>query len=378
VKGAREWAIESISLRNKKQYAARWGYALEVANLVEKKQYSHEWRAGWEKVDIIEKAMREHRDAEWYVEGFREPFADSNMTNLSVLCFRFWWLDLNTIIMEPSYSLQSHIFNSITDRTYRDINVYNPQKIEHPPSNTSGHTFFLDEATLAATGDNRANSIDFVMAQDCGGFSLGSFFIRRSEWSERILDAWWDPIVYEQRHMQWAHKEQDAFQHIYTSQPWIRSRVAFLPQRMINAYPEGACGNDKGLPRGGCPKPLRTTKVSDPALAPPERQGSKRSESMKECGVQGAHYQARERDFLVNMAGCEFGRDCAAEMEDFAELSSKLNRGRFKKFWDWATGKDRKDEQDMAEEKERREKAREEWARLDAERKKKLDEEGKA
>jgi mannan polymerase II complex MNN10 subunit len=75
VKGAREWAVESISLRNKKQYAARWGYALEVANLVEKKQYSHEWRAGWEKVDIIQKVMQKHRDAEWYVEDSGEIFA---------------------------------------------------------------------------------------------------------------------------------------------------------------------------------------------------------------------------------------------------------------------------------------------------------------
>jgi mannan polymerase II complex MNN10 subunit len=269
--------------------------------------------------------------------------------------------------MEPSYSLQSHIFNSLTDRTYRDINVYNPQAIEHPVSKTSGSTFFLDATTLSSIGDNQVSSVDLLIPQDCSGFSLGSFFVRRSEWSERILDAWWDPIIYEQRHLQWTQKEQDALLHIYTTQPWIRSRVAFLPQRMINAYPEGACGNDEGLPARGCPKPLRKIKVSDPALSLPENQDPKTLEAMKECGIRGVHYQEKERDFLVNMAGCQWGRDCAEEMHDFADLSYMLNRGRWKKFKDWISGRDRRDREEMVREKERRRKAKEEWKIKEAE-----------
>lgn len=121
---------------------------------------------------------------------------------------RFWWLDLNTLIMEPRLSLQEHIFNNLANNTYRDINVYNPLKIQHPPP--ENEFFFLDSISKSPVGDEKEESINLIVPQDCGGFNLGSFFIKRSEWSERLLDIWWDPVGYEQKHMEWEHKEQDA------------------------------------------------------------------------------------------------------------------------------------------------------------------------
>ncbi|KAL2808565.1 galactosyl transferase GMA12/MNN10 family-domain-containing protein [Aspergillus granulosus] len=259
-KGAREWAIERNSVSNKKDYAQRWGYQLEAVNMLAKKRYSHEWREGWEKVDILRETMRKYPDAEW-----------------------FWWLDLNTFIMEPSYSLQNHLFGRLGEIAYRDINEYNPLNITHPPMQ-----LYLDELSRAAAGDNNPSSIHFLLSQDCGGFNLGSFFIHRSLWSERLLDIWWDPVMYEQRHMQWEHKEQDALEYIYESQPWVRNGVAFVPQRYINSFPPGACGNEM-----------------DPKV----------------------HYMEGGRDFLVNMAGCDFGRDCWDEMYQYREYSTWLNRG---------------------------------------------------
>lgn len=238
---------------------------------------------------------------------------------------RFWWLDLNTFIMEPTYSLQSHIFAHLAERTYRDINLYNPLHIQHPPNGTSGDpdapqfANYLDPETLAPSGDNDPASINLIVPQDCGGFNLGSFFVRRSAWTDRLLDIWWDPVFYEQKHMEWEHKEQDALEYIYTNQPWIRPHVAFIPQRLVNAFPHGACGDDRGVPAGGCAR-LRSM-------------GADLSQT--ECGVQGVHYQEAERDFLVNMAGCEWGRDCWGEMYNFRQLSNRLNRSRWEKFKDW-------------------------------------------
>ena len=209
---------------------------------------------------------------------------------------RFWWLDLNTFIMEPSYSLQSHIFNSISKNTYRDINIYNPLNISHPFTEP-----YLDPVSRSVDGDGDPNSIDLIVPQDCGGFNLGSFFLRRSAWTDRLLDVWWDPVAYEQKHMEWEHKEQDALEHLYRSQPWIRSHTAFIPQRKINSFPTGACG-DKG---------------EDPRF----------------------HYKEADRDFVVNMAGCEWGRDCWGEMYNFRELSNKLNRSRWEKFKDAISAK---------------------------------------
>ncbi|KAK4168710.1 alpha-1,2-galactosyltransferase [Cladorrhinum sp. PSN259] len=265
-KGAREWAIERDSVRNKKKYVAKWGYDLEIVDMSTKKRYAHEWRESWEKVDFIRTALRKYPKAEW-----------------------IWWLDLNTFIMEPTYSLQDHIFNNLDKHVYRDINEYNPLNISHPIKDE-----YLDADSRSPVGDGKAGSVNLILPQDCSGFNLGSFFIRRGPWTDRLLDIWWDPVAYEQKHMEWEHKEQDALEQLYTTQPWIRKHTAFLPQRMINSFPTGACsenGNDTRI-----------------------------------------HYDQKDRDFLVNMAGCEWGRDCWGEMYNFRELSYYLNRNPWERF----------------------------------------------
>ena len=209
----------------------------------------------------------------------------------SDIFLRFWWLDLNTFIMEPSYPLQKHVFNDIVGNTYRDINLYNPLNISHPFQ--SPH---LDPVARSPNGNGRAESIDLILPQDCGGFNLGSFFIHRSIFTDRLLDIWWDPVGYEQKHMEWEHKEQDAMEHLYINQPWIRPHTAFIPQRKINSFPMGACGENGEDSR--------------------------------------IHYSERDRDFVVNMAGCEWGRDCWGEMYNFRELSNRLNRTPWEKFKD--------------------------------------------
>lgn len=265
-KGPREWAIERDSVRNKRKYVAKWGYDLEIVDMSTKKRYAHEWRESWEKVDTIRNCFKKYPEAEW-----------------------FWWLDLNTFIMEPSYSLQDHIFNKVGENTYRDINIYNPLNISHPFQ--SEH---LDPESLSPVGDGLPSSINLIVPQDCSGFNLGSFFIRRSEWTDRLLDIWWDPVGYEQKHMEWEHKEQDALEFLYTNQPWIRPHTAFIEQRKINSFPPGACNNNGNDSR--------------------------------------IHYNEKDRDFMVNMAGCEWGRDCWGEMYNYRELSNHLNRTWWERF----------------------------------------------
>lgn len=191
--------------------------------------------------------------------------------------------------MEPSYSLQDHIFDRLDKVSYRDINYYNPLNITHPIPES-----WLDPTSASPVGDGLPNSINLVLSQDCSGFNLGSFFLRRGAWADRLLDVWWDPVAYEQKHMEWAHKEQDALEALYTAQPWIRKHTAFVEQRMINAFPPGAC--------------------------------SEKGESNK------IHYNKKERDFFVNMAGCEWGRDCWGEMYRYRELSYYLNRNPWERF----------------------------------------------
>lgn len=193
--------------------------------------------------------------------------------------------------MEPSYSLQDHIFNDLGSHSYRDINEFNPLKFKHPFTDP-----YLDADALSAVGDGNENSINLLLSQDCAGFNLGSFFFRRSAWTDQLLDIWWDPVAYEQKHMDWEHKEQDALEQMYEFQPWVRQHMGFLPQRMINSFPPGACDEEDGQ---------NSTRV---------------------------HYNEHDRDFMVNMAGCEWGRDCWGEMYHYREFSYWLNRNPWERF----------------------------------------------
>ena len=125
---------------------------------------------------------------------------------------------------------------------------------------------------------------------------------------DRLLDIWWDPVLYEQKHMEWEHKEQDALEHLYGAQPYLRSRIAFIEQRKINSFPPGAC-------------PIQNKDEKE-----------KNGESIEDPRF---HYSEKERDFMINMAGCEWGRDCWAEMYNYRELSNRLNRSKWEKFKDW-------------------------------------------
>lgn len=246
-KSEQEWAIERISIQNKREYALRHGYGLAIKDLTTKKRYSHEYREGWQKVDILKQTMREFPKAEW-----------------------FWLLDSETMIMEPERSLEEHIFNRLDNLTYRTLEEFNPLNLP------------LDIPYVDYKQD-----MDFLITQDCGGFNLGSFIVRNSEWTKLLLDIWWDPVGYEQKHMVWEHREQDALEALYANEAWIREKVGFLPLRSINAFPPGACSEFSNDPR--------------------------------------YFYNEKEHDFVVNMAGCNFGRDCWGEMSHYATLMKKLN-----------------------------------------------------
>lgn len=254
-KNEQEWAIEHISIANKEAYAKRHGYGLTIKDLTTVKRYSHEFREGWQKADILKQTMREFPGTEW-----------------------FWWLDLDTLIMEPEKSLEDHIFNRIDKITDRTLKSFNPLNLD------------IDQPYVDYSED-----MDLLITQDCGGFNLGSFFIKNSDWSKLLLDIWWDPISYEQKHMVWEHREQDALESLYANEAWIRSKIGFLPLRSINAFPPGACSEFSDDPR--------------------------------------YFYNLKDRDFVVNMAGCNFGRDCWGEIQYYADLMKKLNTRWYTRFF---------------------------------------------
>ncbi|SCU95483.1 LANO_0E10484g1_1 [Lachancea nothofagi CBS 11611] len=254
-KGEQEWASERISIQNKRAYAKRHGYGLTLKDMRTAKRYSHEYREGWQKVEVLRQTMREFPNAEW-----------------------FWWLDPETLIMEPQMSLEKHLFSRLDTLSYRIPDEFNPLQLP------------LDIPYV-----DYSQEPELFITQDCGGFNLGSFLIKNSEWTKLLLDVWWDPVCYEQKHMMWEHREQDALEALYAQEPWIREKTAFLPLRSINAFPPGAC-----------------SEFSDDARF---------------------FYNEEDRDFVVNMAGCSFGRDCWAEMQHYGSLMETHNQRWWRRFY---------------------------------------------
>ncbi|GKT83552.1 glycosyltransferase family 34 protein [Colletotrichum tofieldiae] len=269
-KGAREWAIERDSVRNKKKYANRWGYDLEIVDMSTKKRYAHEWRESWEKVDFVRSAFRKYPKAEWYVD---HAGLDIGLVAGSK------HLRHGTFV-----PLQNHIFNDLNKHVYRDINEFNPLNISHPFTDP-----YLDEESRSPVGDGRPESINLILSQDCSGFNLGSFFVKRGNWADRMLDVWWDPVAYEQKHMEARRPGAD----VHDS--------ALDPQ----AYGLPSAAHDQLLPPGACSENGNDTRI---------------------------HYDQKDRDFVVNMAGCEWGRDCWGEMYNYRELSYYLNRNPWERF----------------------------------------------
>ncbi|CUS24393.1 LAQU0S16e00694g1_1 [Lachancea quebecensis] len=254
-KGEQEWAIERISIQNKRAYAKRHGYGLTLKDMRTARRYSHEYREGWQKVEVLRQTMREFPNAEW-----------------------FWWLDLETLIMEPQISLEDHIFKRLDSLSYRMLDKFNPLNLP------------LDIPYV-----DYSQPPELLITQDCGGFNLGSFLVKNSKWAHLLLDVWWDPVCYEQKHMMWEHREQDALEALYANQPWIREKTAFLPLRSINAFPPGACSEFSDDPR--------------------------------------YFYSEEDRDFVVNMAGCAFGRDCWAEIQRYGSLLENHNQKWWRRFY---------------------------------------------
>lgn len=255
-KGPNEWSIERSSILNKKQYAVKHNYQLVIKDFTKSKKYSNENREGWQKFDIIKEVMNEVDNGDW-----------------------IWYLDLYSLIMEQQIKLEDLIFNQLDKITTRDLSYFNPNGID------------LDLPFL----EKNDQPINLIISQDCGGFNLDSFLIKKTNWSNYLLDILFDPIIYLKNFSRWKNGEKNALEYYYSKYASIRSRIAFMPTRLISSLPKGAC---------------------------PDYPNDERF-----------FYNETSRDFLVNMNGCQFYRNCWEEMEYFKNLKTKLHRSWFNRWF---------------------------------------------
>ncbi|KAN0113010.1 glycosyltransferase family 34 protein [Hyaloscypha variabilis] len=176
-----------------------------------------------------------------------------------------WYLDQNSLIMNPDLTVEGHIMNPkrLEALMIRDQSIVPPDSV----IKTFGHL--------------KGNQVDFVLTQDKDGLAQGSFIIRRGEWSKFFLDTWFDPLY---RSYNFQKADTHALEHIVQWHPTILSKLALIPQRIMNAYSKADAAGD------------------------------------------GTY---KDGDLVIRFAGCDKGgRDCAAEAEPFSRQWKTVFRGR--------------------------------------------------
>ncbi|KAK9720527.1 hypothetical protein K7432_004107 [Basidiobolus ranarum] len=165
------------SRQNKEEYAIKHGYKFLQDGVYDKSR-----GPAWGKILTLRKFMKMYPSIKW-----------------------FWWIDVDTVLMDSTIALEDHVL----------VNITNPE-YSHK---------------------------DMIIAYDCNGFNAGSFFIRNTPWSLDFLAKIYQP----QYSTRFGYAEQGAMQHLYETSLEVAEHFYFVPQNTINAFPEEACGDEDGI-----------------------------------------------------------------------------------------------------------------------------------
>ncbi|KAL8733721.1 MAG: hypothetical protein Q9166_001914 [cf. Caloplaca sp. 2 TL-2023] len=182
---------------NRMSYADRHGYELMWAN-ISTYNLSHDEPIYWNKIPVLQEAFIRYPDAEW-----------------------LWWMDMDIIIMNHSLSLWDHVLspegmarNAVLDTV-----------INKPGGGASG---------WKTPPSYNYSEVNFMIASGGWGMNIGNFFMRRSYWSQWVLDLWIDPMYVKAFT---TFPENDGWTHMYRHHPIVQKHTVCTNQRALNAYP---------------------------------------------------------------------------------------------------------------------------------------------
>lgn len=189
--------VVSMALANRAEYTSYHGYSNYFVNLT---KYAEPGRhPSWNKIHAIREAFDANPDAEWV-----------------------WWLDTDVIIMNPEIDIAEHV---LSKRALSERLSYGRPLRNVDAKFYNGIYMRQDEVNL--------DSIALVATQDFFGLSTGSFFMRRSSFTEYLLDQWNDPVYV---NSDFVRREQDALIHMFLNHESMQQHVGLVPQRLINSY----------------------------------------------------------------------------------------------------------------------------------------------
>ncbi|OLL24524.1 putative alpha-1,2-galactosyltransferase gmh1 [Neolecta irregularis DAH-3] len=190
-----EGLLEKV-IKDRTSYAKRHGYGFFYTN-------TNRYNAGdmhptWLKSKAISEAMTTFPNAAW-----------------------FWWLDQDAIIMTPNLSIEAELLNpKILSQKLLSHEKYIRKGL---PDSFSPDVYDLDK-------------VDLICSQDHNGINAGSILIRRSSWTDIVLDLWNNPDL---KQATGFGKEQDLIRDLLVRHDTFRNHAGIVQQRLINAYYEG-------------------------------------------------------------------------------------------------------------------------------------------
>ncbi|QDS70406.1 hypothetical protein FKW77_009426 [Venturia effusa] len=199
--GGHNGGIEDIlgkTAKNRQAYCDYHGYNYHFVNI--SKFDLGDAHPVWKKIPAIVEAFNTYPEAKWV-----------------------FFLDLDAIIMSPKQGLTELVLSH--EGMKKAI--------------TWGAQFVGSERTPLGTymqADADLDNLDILFAQDQNGVNAGSLFLRRSKYTQSLLDMWIDPFFMK---MDWYGREQETLLHFIKFHPTFRDHAGIIKQRIANAYVEG-------------------------------------------------------------------------------------------------------------------------------------------
>lgn len=193
--------VIDLAAANRRAYAERHGYRFVYVDL--DKYHEATKPVVYAKIPAIADVFKQFPDVQWV-----------------------WWLDLDAIIMDFDVELVDAVLAP---------NALANHLVNHTLLNWNRKT---TKVWSEAQPQNLAN-VDVVIAQDHNELNAGSFMLRRSLFTEHLLDIWGDHFYWRYLGGVLVQKEQSVLNHLVSERHSFKRHIGVIPLGIINAYPIG-------------------------------------------------------------------------------------------------------------------------------------------
>jgi len=179
------------------------GYAVFLPNVTDYDLSNPAVPSTWARIPAMRHAMTLYPHSTWY-----------------------FYLDHNAFFMKPRVSVAEQI---TSDHHLESLMI--PSRSIVPP-----------DSVIKTFQHKSASHVDFILTQDQRSLSDDSFLLRRGDWAHFFLDSWFDGLY---RSYNFQDAQAHALEHLVQWHVSVLSRLALVPQRIMNSYTHGASNGEE-------------------------------------------------------------------------------------------------------------------------------------